>query len=354
MKIVVFGGQYFNYLDSVVYALTNLGHNVKVVEMQLLFNSKLSFIEYLRYKMNDKKYIASFYSKVKQNLINVLKEFEPDVFLSINGNTFYEFLDENFFCEARKQGTITVAWYMDSIKQFMDKEQNLKMFDYVYSFEANDVTWGKESLGVDIKYLPIGVAEEIYCNEEDEEEHIYDVSFVGNATPNRLEVLRKVAVYCAKNNKTMIVYGHYWHNKHWYQDMLGKKKFAENYPDLSLFVSNELCSPVNVSKLYKQSKICLNIHTSLHKGINPRTFEILGNGNFELCDFRGDAEKMGLINETNIAMYTDADDCIKKIDYYLNNEVERKAIGKRGKEIVKDKYTMTKLLSGVLKELKER
>ena len=50
-------------------------------------------------------------------------------------------------------------------------------------------------------------------------------------------------------------------------------------------------------------------------------------------------------------MFTDAEDCVRQIEYYLDNESERKAIGKRGKETVKDKYTMTKLLSGVLEEI---
>ena len=117
------------------------------------------------------------------------------------------------------------------------------------------------------------------------------------------------------------------------------------------YVRNEFLCGKDVAKLYLQSKICLNVHISLHKGINPRTFEVLGNGNFELCDYRSDAKEFGLVDKENIVMFTDAKDCVRQIEYYLNNEAERKAIGKRGKETVKDKYTMTKLLSGVLEEI---
>lgn len=349
MKVLVFGGHYFNYRDSVVYALGQLGHDVRVVEMQLLFNAKLNLIDYIRYKVGDSKYIDSFYGEVKKNLIDTLQSFKPDLFIGINGNTHYEFLDKRFFEETMNIGTITVAWYMDSIKQFANRPQNLQMFDKVYSFEPDDIAYCKEKLDVDIDYLPIGVGEEIYCKRDENIEQIYDVCFVGNATPNRLKVLNSVADYCYKNNKTMIVYGHYWHNKHLYQDILGKKKFAKKYPALSKYVSNELCKPTDVSRLYKQSKISLNIHTYIHKGINPRTFEILGNGNFELCDYRSDAEQFGLVDKHNIAFFTDADDCVKQIDWYLKNEVIRKVIGKRGKETIKDKYTMTELLGEVLK-----
>jgi len=166
------------------------------------------------------------------------------------------------------------------------------------------------------------------------------------------KVLDKIAEYCKANDKNLIVYGHYWHNKHWWQESSAKKKFAKKYPNLVGYVRNEFLYGNDVTKLYLQSKICMNIHTVVHKGINPRTFEILGNGNFELCDYRSDAEQFGLIDKENIAMFSDAEDCVKQVDYYLKNEVERKTIGKHGKETVENKYTMTKLLSDVLEEMK--
>ena len=290
--------------------------------------------------------------KCKKELLDSLETLKPDVILSINGNSYYEFINEEILSKAKDIGTKSISLYLDTIKRFENIEQNLKHFDYIYSFEPNDTEWAKDKYGVEVKYLPIGVAEELYCNNTEIVNEIYDISFVGNSTENRLEVLNKIAEYCDANNKKMIVYGHYWHNKHWWQESSAKKKFAKKYPKLVKYVRNEFLYGKDVAKLYLQSKICLNVHISLHKGINPRTFEVLGNGNFELCDYRSDAKEFGLVDKENIAMFTDAEDCVRQIEYYLNNEAERKAIGKRGKETVKDKYTMTKLLSGVLEEIK--
>lgn len=351
MKILVFGEEYFNYTDSAVYALKSLGHNVQVIYMPLLHKSNLSIWDHIRYKMKDQGFIDSYYGKCKKQIVDTLESFKPDMVLSINGNAYYEFIDKEILQMLRKAGIKSVSWYMDTIKRFEHIEQNLQCFDYIYSFEPNDIEWAREKFGVEVRYLPIGVAEELYCNSQEDIKKIYDVSFVGNSTENRLEVLNKLAEYCNDNNKRMVVYGHYWHNKHWWQEASAKRKFAKKYPKLIKYVKNEFLQGKDVAKLYLQSNICLNVHISLHKGINPRTFEILGNGNFELCDYRSDANQFGLIDKENIAMFTDVDDCVKQVDYYLNNEEERKTIGERGRETVKDKYTMTKLLSDMLEEI---
>ena len=354
MKILVFGEKYFNYTDSAAYALEHIGNEVRVVYAPLLYRSNLNFKDHLLYKLGNKNFIKSFYEDGKKKLLEAVNGFKPDMFLSINGNQYAEFIDEDIISKLHKENIITVAWYMDTIKRFTDVNQHLELFKYVYSFEPSDIEWAENNFGVKVKYLPLGVAEELYCNNKDDVKEIYDVSFVGNSTGNRLDVLNKIAEYCDANNKKMIVYGHYWHNKHWWQESSAKIKFSKKYPKLVKYVQNEFLYGKDVAKLYLQSKICINVHISLHKGINPRTFEILGNGNFELCDYRSDAEQFGLIDKVNIAMFSDAEDCVKQVDYYLNNEAERKTIGKRGKETVENKYTMTKLLSDVVEEMKGR
>lgn len=158
----------------------------------------------------------------------------------------------------------------------------------------------------------------------------------------------EVAKYCTANNKSMIVFGHYWHNKHCWQAYFAKRSFARKHPYLVKYVTNSFLHDQEVAELYNTSRISLNIHIALHKGINPRTFEVLGNGNFELCDYREDAEKMGLVDGKNIVMYRDAKDCTDKIRCYLDNDEKRLKIASTGKEFVAKKYTMKKLLKQIL------
>lgn len=160
----------------------------------------------------------------------------------------------------------------------------------------------------------------------------------------------EVAKYCTADNKSMIVFGHYWHNKHFWQAYFAKRSFARKYPYLVKYVTNSFLHDQEVAELYNTSRISLNIHIALHKGINPRTFEVLANGNFELCDYREDAKKIGLIDGTNIVMYNNAEECVEKIKCYLNNEEDCLKIAKAGKEFVMKNYTMKKLLADVLKK----
>lgn len=351
-KILVFGEQYFHYTDSTVDAFRSMGFEVRVFYMPLIKSERLSIWKHLKYKINKKGFEEKYYKKSKQELCDVINAYKPNIFLSINGNQYHEFIDKNILKILQTLGCRTYTWYMDTVKRFNNIEQNIPHYDHILTFEPMDLDYIKKTYNKEAVYLPIGVAEQLFCSnsENEDSEKKYDISFIGNSTDNRLEVLDKVAEYCAINNKEIIVYGHYWHNKNLWQKIFSKRHFARKHPYLVKYVTNTFLHGKAVADLYNNSRISLNIHTSLHKGINPRTFEILGNNNFELCDYRSDAQKMGLIDGVNIVMYNNTKECVEKIKYYLNNEDECLKIAKAGKEFVMKNYTMKKLLADVLKK----
>lgn len=347
-KILVFGEKYFHYTDSTVYALEQLGFEVKVVYMPLLQSNKLSVWEHLQYKVNRHSFCQKYYEHKKIQIQKMVSEYKPDIFFSINGNAYYEFIDKKLIAMLKNIKCKTYVWYMDTVKRFENVEQNIMLFDEVLSFEPMDLDYLKEKYGKEARYLPIGVAEQLFCKSSKSEKK-YDVSFVGNSTENRLAVLDEVAKYCTANNKSMIVFGHYWHNKHFWQACFAKRSFARKHPDLVKYVTNSFLHDQEVAELYNTSRISLNIHISMHKGINPRTFEILSNGNFELCDYRADAEKIGLVDGKNIVMYSDAEDCTYKIRYFLDNKEESMKIASKGKDFVANNYTIKKLFEQILR-----
>lgn len=69
----------------------------------------------------------------------------------------------------------------------------------------------------------------------------------------------------------------------------------------------------------------------------------MANGNFELCDARFNSESMGLVDKENIAFYDSVEDCINKIDYYLEHQQDRVRIGNNGIDLVKQKYGMKQI-----------
>lgn len=346
-KVLILGERYFNFVDSTAYAFEQLGYDVRVYYIPLLHKTELGFIDHIMYKMKCKKFLNGFYQKARSEFLKLVDDFEPDMVFSISGNYYYEFVDENMINIFNSRGITKAVWYMDTIKTFEHIKQNVECFDRVFVFEPNDIPHIMEKYKVKADYLPVGVSEELYCQGKDDLKKLYDVSFVGNPSDKRLELLDKIAEYCVNNNKKMIVYGHYWHNKHWWQEKSAKKKFAKQHPYLVGFVHNGFMNGDEVAKLYQQSKICLNIHIALHKGVNSRTFEVMGNGNFELCDYREDAKDLGLISGENIVFYDSFDECVEKLDYYLNNSDAREKIAKSAADFVRNKYTITKLLKQV-------
>ena len=255
-KILVFGERYFHYTDSTVYALEQLGFEVKVVYMPLLQSKELSIWEHLQYKINRNSFCQKYYEHKKLQIQNEVSEYKPDIFFSINGNAYYEFIDKNLIMMLRDIKCKSYVWYMDTVKRFENIEQNIRLFDEVLSFEPMDVAYAKEKYDKEARYLPIGVAEQLFCKSSKSEKK-YDVSFVGNSTDNRLAVLDEVAKYCTANNKSMIVFGHYWHNKHFWQAYFAKRSFARKHPDLVKYdeIRDQINNDIDIKPYSSRYKI---------------------------------------------------------------------------------------------------
>lgn len=351
MKVYIVGDKCFHYTESVGKALETLGVDVKGLYINGFNRDRLELIEYLKYKVNKKRYVSCYYQKKKEIIRKEINKFKPDMVLNINANYHYEVIDKNIIDIIKKQKIKLTTWYMDSIKRIESINQHIEDYDNVFVFELDDVMYIKEKYpSVVVHYLPIGVAQEIFSSEQNiKGSREFDISFVGSKTKNRLDILEKVASYCCDKNKSMIVYGKYYENEsNVFRNCIDKIKFKLQYPNLYKFTTNKLLFERDVNKLYCNTKISLNIHIDIHKGINPRTFEVLAGGNFELCDIRKDAKNLGLINGKNIVFYKDEDDCIKQIEYFLEHSQEREKIADAGSKLVHDKYMMNIVLKKYL------
>jgi hypothetical protein len=83
------------------------------------------------------------------------------------------------------------------------------------------------------------------------------------------------------------------------------------------------------AKLYSKTKIMINHHVAGDTSPNMRTFECLAMGTFLLSDLVPEYLDGGM------AKYTSFNDLLTKIEYYLEHEDERKAIAKKGNQLVK-------------------
>lgn len=324
MKIAIFGMKYYNYTESISYALQQLGHNVLMAENN----------ERNRKNLEQKEQLVKF---------------KPDLFINFCGNYFEDTIDEEFL--KKLSSCKKILMYADSISFVGKVEQHFSLYDKIFVFEPSDVVLMKNKYNIDALVSTASVAEEIHCQNYGDVEKIYDISFVGVMTEERIEFFDEIAEFAYNNGYKMICYGHFWHDKHWWQSFFSKRKFARKHPFLSKFAVNKYLEPKDAALMYKKSKICLNKHINRHQGLNYRTFEIMANENFILCDERIQANDYGLVNGNNIIFYKNADDCKSKIKYYLEHKSEREKIALNGSVLIKNNYTTRKAMEKILKSI---
>ena len=117
------------------------------------------------------------------------------------------------------------------------------------------------------------------------------------------------------------------------------------------YLYNGRIAPECTASLYARSKICLNIHLPAHKGVNPRTFEIMATGSFQIIDEREDYA--GLAPGQDLAVFHSTEDLIEKISYYLAHEEERERIAAHGHAAVLGRYSMEASLNRILNDCRE-
>lgn len=91
----------------------------------------------------------------------------------------------------------------------------------------------------------------------------------------------------------------------------------------------------------------MNIHLQDHKGISPRSYEIMATRSFELMDER---DEYGAIIQPgkNVVVYHDVDDLLQKIEYYVNTECEREQIACEGYRAVREAMNLERSLKTIL------
>lgn len=133
---------------------------------------------------------------------------------------------------------------------------------------------------------------------------------------------------------------------------------AERFP-LKLFTLNKDYVLPNVKNMgaadyysempyiFANSKINLNITLkSIQSGIPLRAMDILGAGGFLLSNFQADFLDC-FIPDEDFVYYTDTNDLLAKIDYYLSHDKERKEIAANGHHKVLKNHSFEKCFQSI-------
>lgn len=266
-------------------------------------------------------------TKVVSNeyLVKVIKEFRPDLFLTVFGL----YIKPEIFRLLKKEGVRSCCWFLDDPWGFKEASSIASSFDFFFTHEPTTVERYK-LMGVNARYLPEAcnpnVHKKVELTEEERDRYRCDLSFVGRPYPNRIEFLQGLTDY------DLGIWGDGWNG-------------VDISPGLKRCIRGGEVGQEEMVKIFNASKIALNLHPTYGlkgeaagEGISPRTFAIAGCGVFQLVDYRRELERLFRVGE-EIILFNSIDEVRGLIDYYLSHPEERKAIGLKAQEKVYREHT---------------
>jgi spore maturation protein CgeB len=309
-KILVVG-KYLNKLDSydyinIVESLIDLGHLVKI------FDTNLSREENTA------------------NILKLCKEYEPDLLFII---PVEEEIDLNKLTTINNKIKKLVYFFDDTWRI----NYSLKWLDVVDYAVTSDINWklNFNKFKHKIIYSHFTVNIDRYLNYNNKEKNI-DISFVGQYHPYREWIINKLK----SKNLNVKVYGEGWKNSkvlshHEMVELFNNTKInlnlsnCVNYDLRFLFdlYNNTFLSILKSIKLILKSLYKKDM--KIYEMVKGRFFEINACGGFQLAFYAQGLEQQYNLG-TDIAIFTDINELIRKIEYFLIANEERELIALNG------------------------
>lgn len=228
----------------------------------------------------------------------------PDLVLCVEAST-----GTKFFPSGLETIQAPTAWWgIDNHLNYRWHKEYGNIFDIAF-FAQKEYLLKAQRYGTKNSFwLPLGCDDEIHRDKH--LERIYDVSFVGNLTPNRKKFFNELGI------PVHLFSGVYLHD---------------------------------MGEVYSKSKIVLNI--SAREDLNMRAFEVMCAGAL-LVTQRIDAGIEDLFNEGEHFVFHEIRNAGEVVKYYLDHSEERIRIADRGREIVIRNNTYARRVEAILDRVK--
>ena len=233
--------------------------------------------------------------------------------------------------ELRRQGVITVLWFVEDYLRFTYWRETAKYYDFVFTIQRGECLEAMKAAGAgEVHYLPTACDPYVHApavlTAEEKKRWGAPLSFVGAGYHNRREMFSSLAHYPFK------IWGTEWP---------GCKPF-----DKLVQEAGRRLTPEEYTKIFNSTEVNINLHSSNERDgvdptgdfLNPRTFELAACGAFQLVDERA------LLGESfedgkEIVTFKTLADLREKIDYYLEHPEERERITLAGQARARRDHT---------------
>lgn len=275
------------------------------------------------------RYIEDF----NRRILDLYQTMRPDIVIVVRGSKVSaDILDDI--------SAVKVLWCHDVVRRCDIDQEQLSAYDKRYVFEFTDVAW-LDQRGLSAKFLPIGFDPHVYRPLNTPKD--IDVFFVGAYYPERRVVLEQLAEHLGQ--QTLRFYGRHLRYREpatWlkYCSYMASGKGA-------IFVNRSL-DAIKINEMYSRSKVCLNMHHAQNQyGCNPRVFEIMGSGSFQVVDNIPFIKKeLGDL----ISTYSDTSSLLNIIRASLQDEEFRRSRVEAGRELVLDTHTFAHRMKIILSD----
>ncbi|WP_257958811.1 CgeB family protein [Bacillus sp. V3-13] len=229
----------------------------------------------------------------------------------------------------------TAVW-MTEDPYYMDRTiEIINDYDYVFTIDRAALDCYREEGHPNIFHLPLGTDPNTFIpSKNPEEQKKDDICLVGYPYPQRIELIK----FLLHNTQyTIHVVGGKWSDELTHVKQDHRLKITDWKP------------PQEVAHYYNSAKIILNTHRPhdlaennnsmgiINKSINNRTFDIAACGAFQLITEELDLRSY--FSEEEIISFEGDEDLLEKIDFYINNDKERKRISLNAREKVLKYHT---------------
>lgn len=341
MKILVMITRRNNSILRITETLQRMGHDVKAIYVDH-FQSCHSYLakklDKLGFSAARMKYEYGLYEQA----VTAVREWQAKRILFVNFG-FQPDLRADFVALCKEKECLRVSWLVDPAD--VDNPDNRAIYgfyDKAYFYELYDAEYIARKFQVNALYCPVGYNADYAIDNYSGAGYKRDIVFLGSPYKERMDLLNKLAKTAEERDWIMEVYGPFYDDSRYFWK---KYKRKIKYPYLYKCVHNGIFYPCEIAKLYRESKICLNMHVTGARGMNPRCYEIMATGSFQLLDVRH--EYCDYVPGRDFDVYDGFELLVKKIEYYLQHDDERQAIARQGHCTVQ-KHSMERCMQMML------
>lgn len=316
-------------------ALSKLGHEVYFFEKHDSYGFRVLRNVAMRFTRKPYECENFFYRLVSKKWLISVKNYLPDLIIIEDApNILAEFIEK-----ARQFGK-PIFYYEVSPPHGSGAREVLLSFCYVDEVFCIDREWAKFIFYFfgekQIYHLPLGVnPDDFYPLPAMEKK--YDVIYVASAPEQSPDgLIRAKIINDIPAQYKVAAAGNGW--RYW----------LKYFPKLKKrIVSFGAINAAEVNRLYNQSRISLNFHSTNHtSSVSARIFEAALAGTFQLTDWRDDIKKFSL--ENYLAIFDNPRQIPDLLAKWLPREEERRKMASGLRDIVFKNHTWTSVATYIL------